>query len=109
VPVFANRHLQNRVIQAGDQFTLLIENNGPLDLFIHIGDLVKGGRQDRTIGVDFIVPSKSGRLPIPVFCVEQARWHRRGAESGQELRRREPGKRGRPHESIDLAPGLVLG
>lgn len=70
------------VHETGNVTELLIENHGPIDLFIHIGDLVKGGRQDRTIGVDFIVPSKSGRLPIPVFCVEHARWHRRGAESG---------------------------
>lgn len=70
------------VHETGNVTELLIENHGPIDLFIHIGDLVRGGRQDRTIGVDFIVPSKSGRLPIPVFCVEQARWHRRGSESG---------------------------
>jgi hypothetical protein len=70
------------VHETGDVNQLLIENLGPRDVFIHVGDLVKGGRQDRTIGVDFIVPSKSGRLPVPVFCVEQARWHRRGAESG---------------------------
>jgi hypothetical protein len=70
------------VHETGNVTELLIENHGPIDLFIHIGDLVKGGRQDRTIGVDFIVPSKSGRLPIPAFCVEQDRWHRRGDESG---------------------------
>lgn len=73
---------ETAIHETGNVTELLIENHGLRDVFIHIGDLVKGGRQDRTIGVDFIVPSKSGRLPIPVFCVEQARWHRRGAESG---------------------------
>jgi hypothetical protein len=41
---------------------------------------VKGGRQDRTLGVDFVLPAKSGRVPIPSFCVESGRWHRRAAE-----------------------------
>lgn len=69
------------VHETGQVRELLIENTGDVDLFIQAGDIVKGGRQDRSIGVDFIVPAKSGRIPLPAFCVEQARWHRRKAES----------------------------
>lgn len=69
------------VHETGEVRELLIENTGDIDLFIQAGDIVKGGRQDRTIGVDFIVPAKSGRIPLPAFCVEQARWHRRKTES----------------------------
>lgn len=69
------------VHETGQVRELLIENVGDVDLFIQAGDIVKGGRQDRTIGVDFIVPAKSGRIPLPAFCVEQARWHRRKSES----------------------------
>jgi hypothetical protein len=67
--------------ETGDVNELLIENPGDTDLFIQAGDIVKGGRQDRTLGVDFIVPAKSGKVPIPVFCVEGARWHKRRSES----------------------------
>jgi hypothetical protein len=67
--------------ETGDVNQLLIENPGDLDLFIQAGDIVKGGRQDRTLGVDFIVPAKSGKVPVPVFCVEAARWHKRRSES----------------------------
>lgn len=35
--VFGNRHTQNRVIRDGDQFTLLIENNGPGGFYTEIG------------------------------------------------------------------------
>jgi len=35
--VFGNRHLQNRVICAGDYFTLLIENNGPGGFYTELG------------------------------------------------------------------------
>ncbi|MFA7233743.1 MAG: DUF6569 family protein [Terrimicrobiaceae bacterium] len=67
--------------ETGDVNELLIENPGDHDLFIQAGDIVKGGRQDRTRGVDLIVPAKSGKGPIPVFCVESARWHKRRSES----------------------------
>ena len=67
--------------ETGDVNELLIENPTDHDLFIQAGDIVKGGRQDRTLGVDFIVPAKSGKVPIPVFCVEAARWHKRRSES----------------------------
>jgi hypothetical protein len=69
------------VHETGDVNQLLVENLGDLDLFIQAGDIVKGGRQDRTLGADFIVPARSGKVPIPVFCVESARWHKRRKES----------------------------
>jgi len=71
--------------ETGNVNELLIENKGDLDLFIQAGDIVKGGRQDRTIGADFIVPAKSGKIPLPAFCVEQARWHRRRDESDKHF------------------------
>jgi len=67
--------------ETGNVNQLLIENPGDTDLFIQAGDIVKGGRQDRTLGADFIVPAKSGKVPVPVFCVESARWHKRRDES----------------------------
>ena len=67
--------------ETGNVNELLIENPGDIDLFIQAGDIVKGGRQDRTLGADFIVPAKSGKVPIPVFCVEASRWHKRRSES----------------------------
>src|SRR2546421_11467822 len=41
-----------------------------IDVFIQAGDVLKGGRQDRTIALGFIIPARSGRIPIPAFCVE---------------------------------------
>jgi Xaa-Pro aminopeptidase len=35
--VFANRYQQNRVLREGDQFTLLVENNGPGGFFTELG------------------------------------------------------------------------
>ena len=58
----------------GQVSELLLENSSPRALFIQEGDRVKGGKQDRIIGLSFVVPAKSGKMPIPSFCVEQGRW-----------------------------------
>lgn len=59
---------------------LAIENFSNEDVYVQSGDIVKGGQQDRMIGVDLIVPAKSGRMPISAFCVEHGRWSGRGNE-----------------------------
>jgi hypothetical protein len=62
---------------------LAIENLSEHDVFIQGGDIVKGGQQDRVLSNDFVLPAKSGRLPISAFCVEPGRWTQRGAESAK--------------------------
>jgi hypothetical protein len=69
------------VHETGNVGELEAENLSDVDIFIQAGDILKGGRQDRTIAIDFIVPVKSGRLHIPAFCVESGRWQRRKTES----------------------------
>jgi hypothetical protein len=70
------------VHETGNVGELEIENlSDLLDLYVQAGDVVKGGRQDRTLGVDFVLPAKSGRVPVQSFCVESGRWHRRAAEA----------------------------
>jgi len=71
--------------ETGSVNELLIENTGDVDLFIQAGDIVRGGRQDRTLAADFIVPARSGRIPLPAFCVESARWHKRGTEDASQF------------------------
>ncbi|MEW6251972.1 MAG: DUF6569 family protein [Planctomycetota bacterium] len=69
-----------RVHETGDVNELLIENLSKThELFIQAGDIVRGGKQDRCIGVDVIVAPAS-KLPLPSFCVEHGRWQRRGNE-----------------------------
>jgi hypothetical protein len=59
---------------------LAIENVSSEDVYVQSGDIVKGGKQDRMMSQDFIVPPKSGRMPISAFCVEHGRWSGRGNE-----------------------------
>lgn len=70
------------VHETGEVNELAVENLLPdREVYIQSGDIVKGGRQDRVIASDFIVPAKSGKMPISSFCVERGRWSRRGGES----------------------------
>jgi hypothetical protein len=78
---------QKKVVihETGNVGQLEIENVSDEEVYIQSGDIVKGGRQDRTIRFDFIAPPKSGRLPIMSFCVEAHRWGRRGAEEASHF------------------------
>jgi hypothetical protein len=68
------------VHETGNVSSLAIENAGEEEVFIQAGDIVKGGQQDRVLTVSFLVPAKSGRMPIAAYCVEQGRWSARGQE-----------------------------
>jgi hypothetical protein len=56
--------------------TLQMENLCDTDVVILSGDILKGGQQDRIAQHDQIVPPKSGKIPLQVFCVERtaSRW-----------------------------------
>jgi hypothetical protein len=64
---------------------LEIENLGLDDVFVQSGDIVKGGKQDRTLMVSLVLPPKSGSIPIASFCVEQGRWTARGREDTSQF------------------------
>jgi hypothetical protein len=49
-------------------------NRSKRPLLLLAGELVSGGKQDRIIGKDRIVPVGSQPLPLDVFCVEHGRW-----------------------------------
>jgi hypothetical protein len=60
---------------------LSIENVSSEEVYVQSGDIVKGGQQDRMLVVDLILPPRSGKIPISVFCVEHGRWSQRGSEA----------------------------
>ena len=69
------------VHETSDVNELSIENvSASEEVFVQAGDIVKGGRQDRILAVDLILPAKSGEVPIAAFCVEHSRWSQRGVE-----------------------------
>ena len=53
---------------------LLIDNLSDVPVMLLSGEILKGGRQDRIIGQDMVLPPNSRRNRVPVFCVEENRW-----------------------------------
>lgn len=54
-------------------------------VYIQSGDMVKGGRQDRTLAQDVLVPPGSRKIPLDAFCVERGRWNKRGMEKADRF------------------------
>src|SRR5580704_2962164 len=53
---------------------LVLVNNSKRPLLLLAGEIVAGGKQDRVIGMDRIVPPESDPIDLNVFCVEPGRW-----------------------------------
>src|ERR1700704_3297788 len=53
---------------------LVLVNNSKRPLLLLAGEIVTGGKQDRVIGKDRIVPPESDPVDLSVFCVEPGRW-----------------------------------
>lgn len=81
--------LEEKKVTVGETGTvnkLVIENvSDDVHVYIQSGDIVRGGKQDRTIGCDYVVPPKSGKIPLSSFCVESGRWRQRGSEKPHEF------------------------
>jgi ARG/rhodanese/phosphatase superfamily protein len=54
--------------------TLVLVNNSKLPLLLLAGEVVTGGKQDRVVGKDRIIPAESDPVDLAVFCVEPGRW-----------------------------------
>lgn len=57
---------------------LTVQNKSRDTIFLMEGDVVEGGRQDRILAEDMVVPPRTIRN-ISVFCVEHGRWRYEGA------------------------------
>lgn len=61
---------------------LVLVNNSDRPLLLLAGEIVTGGKQDRVIGADRLVPAKSDPIDLSVFCVEPGRWVGRSDQFG---------------------------
>jgi hypothetical protein len=62
-------------VYRGDEVnTLVLVNNSDKPLLLLAGEIVTGGKQDRVIAKDRIVPAGSEPIDLGVFCIEPGRW-----------------------------------
>ena len=75
----------------GDQVnTLVLINHSKKPLLLLAGEIVTGGKQDRIVAKDRIVPVGSEPIDLSVFCIEQGRWAESSATFGAAAK--EPGE-----------------
>ncbi|MGA2205345.1 MAG: DUF6569 family protein [Terracidiphilus sp.] len=59
----------------GDEVnTLVLINHSKRSLLLLAGEIVTGGKQDRIIAKDRIVPADADPIDLSVFCIEPGRW-----------------------------------
>ncbi len=59
---------------------LSLINNSARPLLLLAGEIVTGGKQDRVVGKDRIIPAHSEPVALGVFCVEPHRWTEMSAQ-----------------------------
>ena len=65
---------QSRPYTGAEVNRLVLVNNSKHPLILLAGEVVTGGKQDRVVGKDRIVPAESDPVDLSVFCVEHGRW-----------------------------------
>lgn len=93
--VFANRYQQNRVLREGDQFTLLIENNGPGGFYTELGRTCVLGKasQEMKDELGFVLEAQQFTLDLmrpgakcsEIFAEYNAFMRRRGRPEEKRL------------------------
>lgn len=63
-----------RPVSGAEVNRLVLVNNSKHPLILLAGEVVTGGKQDRVVGKDRIVPAESDPVDLSVFCVEHGRW-----------------------------------
>ena len=58
----------------GEVPVLLVENRGPEHVFIMAGEILVGGKQNRILRTDVLLPPYSGPIELSAYCVEAGRW-----------------------------------
>jgi hypothetical protein len=62
--------------------TLVLVNHSKHPLLLLAGEIVTGGKQDRIIAKDRIVPAEGDPIDLSVFCIEPGRWTESSATFG---------------------------
>src|SRR5262245_51623136 len=83
---FASKQISIREKEDESVNALTLTNKSAQPLFMLAGEVIIGGKQDRIIGANTVIPAKSSQA-VPVYCVEHGRWQGETTEfaSGKAL------------------------
>lgn len=91
------------VSEAGAVSELLVENPLTHDVLLYDGEELTGAKQNRILNVSVLVAAGT-KLPIPVSCVEEGRWHPQSAAFGAAAHAAHPRLRRRKAEALQAEP-----
>lgn len=66
---------------AGEVNRLMVVNNSDKPLYLMPGEIIYGGKQNRTIGEELVIQPTKKPVAIDAYCVEQGRWAGRSIET----------------------------
>ena len=70
---------------AGEVNRLMVLNRSGRPLYLMPGEVIYGGKQDRTIATEAIILAGDKPVPVDVYCVEEGRWEGRMAAEQVEM------------------------
>jgi hypothetical protein len=91
------------VSDAGLVPELFVENPLTQDVLLYDGEELLGAKQNRILNVSVLVAAGT-KLPIPVSCVEEGRWHAQSAAFGAAPHAAHPRLRRRKAEALQAEP-----
>lgn len=69
----AAKQVKIREVSEGAVNSLTFVNRAPHPVFVLAGEVIIGGKQDRIIGRNTVIPANTTQ-EVPVYCVEHGRW-----------------------------------
>src|SRR5262245_4911443 len=82
---------------------LLVDNRGKLYALLLAGEILVGGKQNRVLKEDVLLPPLSGPRNLGVYCVEQGRWNTGRTDFDSKSTLAAPSLRSRLMEKADQA------
>src|SRR5262245_36855085 len=82
---------------------LIVENRGKTHALLLAGEILVGGKQNRVLKEDVLLPPASGPRNLGVYCVEQGRWNTGRADFDSKSTLAAPSLRSRLMEKADQA------
>lgn len=67
-------YLVAKEVASGEVNSVLVKNKGEKIVFGLSGEIILGGKQDRMLKEDILIPSKSDWIKVGVYCTEAGRW-----------------------------------
>jgi hypothetical protein len=80
---------------------LVVDNRGKSHVLLLAGEILVGGKQNRVLREDILLPPLSGARPIGVYCVEQGRWNEGRRDFEGKLSFADPNLRRKVYDKAD--------